>query len=139
MPARLAPGAIIRVPDVREPGGQNPKDRRFVVLRHQILPTGEVRVVGAFVTGTLPKPLPEDHVPIEQWDPTGRCRTGLTKRSAAVCSSNYIYQFTFKAATEYKVIGFVDGQLRAAIVAKVNKLSAPPGGETGQQGTSAES
>jgi len=136
MPARLAPGAIIRVPDVRDPGGQNPKDRRFVVLEHQVLPTGEVRVVGAFVTGTLLKPLPEDHVPIKQWAPNGRCRTGLTKPSAAVCSSNYIYKFTFKSATEHKVIGFVDGQTLAAIAAKVDGLSVQPGGEEGQEGNS---
>jgi hypothetical protein len=129
MPARLAPGAIIRIPDVRDPAGQNPKDRRFVVLEVQIQPTGEVRLVGTFVTGTLPKPLPEDHVPITQWAPSGRCRTGLTKPSAAVCSPDYIYRFTFNAAAEVAVIGFVDGKLLETIVAKVNALPPPQGSE----------
>jgi hypothetical protein len=138
MPARLAPGVIIRVPDVRDPGDKNPKDRRFVVLEHQVLPTGEVRVVGAFVTGTLPKPLPQDHVPIKQWAPNGRCRTGLTKPSAAVCSPNYIYRLTFQALTDIKVIGFVDGELHAAIAAKVKELSVGEGGDARPQPTSAQ-
>jgi hypothetical protein len=138
MPARLAPGAIFRVLDVSDPGGRNPKDRRFVVLEQEILPTGEVRVVGAFVTGTFPKPLPEDHIPIKQWAPQGRCRTGLSKPSAAVCSPKYIYRFTFKVATEIEVIGFIDGQLHSAIVAKVTELSTRVGGKGESEGTSAQ-
>jgi len=131
MPAQLAPGAIIQVEETPDPGGQNPKVRRFVVLERQNLPTGEVKVVGAFVTGTFPRRLPDDHVAIKQWAPNGRCRTGLTKPSAVVCSPNYIYRREFKTAAEFKVIGCVNGQLRAAIVAKVNELRPSPGGEAG--------
>jgi hypothetical protein len=135
MPAHLVPGRIIWV-DIPDPAGRNPKQRPVVVLQHQARANGEVEVIGVAVTGTFPKRLPCDHVEIPS-HPGGRCRTGLYERSAAVCS--WIVRLTFPSEAEISVGGFVPGDKLKAIVAKVNELAAPPGGEAEEQGPSAGS
>ena len=94
MQARLAPGRIIWADKVLDPAGRNPKRRAFIALRHEIRATGEVEVVGVFVTGTFPKPPPADHIELP-WSPDGRARTHLRKPSYAVCSHSYIYPLKF--------------------------------------------
>jgi hypothetical protein len=126
MPAHLVPGRIIWADNVLDPAGRNPKRRGVVVLRHETRTTGEVDVIGVAVTGTFPTPLPEDHVALP-WQGNRRVRTLLDKPSAAVCS--WIVPLTFAGADEIMMGGFVDGKLLEMIVAKVNALYPPEGGE----------
>ncbi len=135
MPAQLIPGRIIWADDVPDPAGRNPKRRAFIVLSHQLSATGEVEVVGVFVTGTFRKPPPEDHV-ILPWHRDRRAQTLLTKPSAAVCS--YIYHLTFAKEDEIMFGGFVGGRLLETILAKVKELNAQQGSDAGEQGTSIE-
>ena len=99
-------------------------------MRHEIRATGEVEVVGVFVTGTFPKPPPADHIELP-WSPDGRARTHLRKPSYAVCSHSYIYPLKFASEDEIEFGGFVDGPLFERIKAKVKELSPPQSGEAG--------
>ncbi len=131
MSAQLAPGRLIWA-DLPDTAGRNPKRRPTLVLQHQVRATGEVEVVGVAVTGTLPQPLPDDYVALP-WHRNRRVRTLLDKPAAAVCS--WIVHLTFASEGDLAMGGFIDGQLLERIVAKVNALSAPPGGAGGPDAT----
>jgi len=137
MPAQLAPGRIICADNVLDPAGRNPKRRRFVVLEHEVGASGEITVVGVFVTGTFLKPPPKDHIKLP-WSPDGRAQTRLTKESYAVCSHPYIYHLTFASEDEIEFRGSVDGRTLDQITAKIEELNQQQGGDAGQQENSPE-
>jgi mRNA-degrading endonuclease toxin of MazEF toxin-antitoxin module len=80
---KLQQGSIIWavIPD---PNGENPKERPAVVVTatEAIQPESPIAVVA--VTGTLPKPLPEEYVELP-WHRAGHPVTALKKRCAALC------------------------------------------------------
>ncbi len=82
--AALQQGRIIWV-TVRDPNGENPKERPAVI----VTATEEIRpeqpFVAVAITGTLPRPLPPEYVELP-WHRSGHPRTGLRKRCAAVCT-----------------------------------------------------
>jgi hypothetical protein len=134
MPAHLTSGRIIWA-DVPDSAGRNPKRRPIVVLQHLVRPAKEIEVVGVAVTGTLPKPLPQDYVTLP-WQRDRRVRTLLDKPAAAVCS--WVVRLKFADEGQLTMGGFVDGRLLETIVAKVNELASPRGGEAGPQGAGTE-
>jgi mRNA-degrading endonuclease toxin of MazEF toxin-antitoxin module len=79
-----AQGRIV-LTDVLDPQSRNRKCRPVVI----VTPTDEISedepFVGVAVTGTLPRPLPDDYVMLPYHN-EGHPRTGLRKKSAAVCS-----------------------------------------------------
>ncbi|MBI3823836.1 MAG: type II toxin-antitoxin system PemK/MazF family toxin [Planctomycetes bacterium] len=54
-----------------------------VTATDQIVPGGDLEVVA--ITSRIPNPVPDDHV-LLPWHANGHPRTGLNRRSAAVCS-----------------------------------------------------
>ena len=81
-------GDIVIVIDLLDPQGRNPKDRPCVIVSspERIAAGGPLEVV-AITTSPSPDPLPFDHVRLP-WQVPGetRCRTGLDKPNAAICS-----------------------------------------------------
>lgn len=79
----LQQGRIVWV-TVRDPNGENPKERPAVI----ITATDEIQpgqpIVAVAITGTLPNPLPPEYVPLP-WHRNKHPRTGLKKKCAAQC------------------------------------------------------
>jgi hypothetical protein len=79
---------IIFAQNVCDPAGQNPKNRRVVVLTPDTeLATG-FPIVAAGITGTLPPVITSDYVLLPYKNPPGtrHPKTGLTKRAAVLCT-----------------------------------------------------
>ncbi len=79
----LHQGRIVWV-TVRDPNGQNPKERPAVIVTAtaEILP--DRPIVAVAITGTLKNPLPPECV-VLPWHRDKHPRTGLNKRCAAQC------------------------------------------------------
>src|SRR5216684_9133514 len=80
----LGRGCIV-LAEVTDPRGQNRKPRPLVI----VTATEEIRTgepfVGIAVSTTFPHPVPDDCVALP-YHSGGRSRTGLRKKSVAVCS-----------------------------------------------------
>src|ERR1700685_3930742 len=84
----------------------------------QITPGGPLEVVA--ITSRLPDPLPDDHV-LLPWHAQGHPRTGLNRKSAAVCS--WMGQI---AESDIKNVGgAVSGVTLAIIAAKLPPPTSP--------------
>ena len=80
---------------------------------------GPLRIIA--VSTVVPEPLPPDYV-LLPWDPTGRARTGLRRRCAAVCS----WPASVGAGDIQGFIGIVPGKVLMEIMEKVNALREKP-------------
>jgi mRNA-degrading endonuclease toxin of MazEF toxin-antitoxin module len=74
----------------------------------------------AAITTRLPQPLPADHV-LLSWDPRGRARSGLRKRSAAIAS--WVVGIPVSAIRQ--VVGILRPVELHALLAKVASPSPP--------------
>ncbi|CAN5882787.1 hypothetical protein BH23PLA1_BH23PLA1_17520 [soil metagenome] len=79
---------IIFAASVSDPSGQNPKERRVVVLTPDAALAAGYPIVAAAVTGTIPPQLPADYVLLPYKNPPGtrHPKTGTTKKTAVVCT-----------------------------------------------------
>jgi mRNA-degrading endonuclease toxin of MazEF toxin-antitoxin module len=77
-------GSIVFV-RVLDPRDKNAKIRPVVILTSATELGDADPHLAVAITSTLPQPLPNDHVELP-WHAQKHPRTGLTKRSAAVCS-----------------------------------------------------
>lgn len=75
--------------------------------------SGTLKIVA--ITSRVPATLPDDHV-LLPWHPQGHPRTGLNRRSAAVCS--WLSKIT--ASDILDVSGMVPGPELLAILTKIN-------------------
>jgi len=86
----------------------------------EIAPGKPVRVVA--ITTRLPATLPDDHV-LLPWDPTGKARSGLRRRCAAVAS----WQAEIPVGCVQQVVGILSPTIIGELLAKVAaSLPAPP-------------
>jgi mRNA-degrading endonuclease toxin of MazEF toxin-antitoxin module len=81
LPLRL--GTIIWA-EIADPNGvKKPRPAVVVTPTDAIMPGGSLDLVA--ITSFIPDPLPDDHV-LLPWHPQGHPRTGLNRKSAAVCN-----------------------------------------------------
>ena len=80
----LEQGRIIEA-RVCDPQGRNEKRRPLVVVSESPAVPLEKPFWCIVISGTLPSPLPDDHV-LLPWHRDGNSQTKLTKRSAAICT-----------------------------------------------------
>jgi mRNA-degrading endonuclease toxin of MazEF toxin-antitoxin module len=111
---------------VRDPQGRNPKCRPAVVISRddEIAAGGDVWVVG--VTGQSGR---EPSLEVElQYDPQGKCRTGLRKPSVALCG----WLTKVAASDVVRCVGHIPPVAMALIALKVEEvrkaLLEPPSG-----------
>ncbi len=85
-PVRFAD--ILFARGVVDPRGQNPKERRVVVLTPDAELAAGFPIVVAAVTGTIPPSLPADYVLLPYKNPPGtrHPKTGTTRKAAVVCT-----------------------------------------------------
>jgi mRNA-degrading endonuclease toxin of MazEF toxin-antitoxin module len=88
-----------------------------VTATDQITPTGLLEVVA--ITSHLPDPLPDDHV-LLPWHAQGHDRTGLNRKSAAVCS----WVAVISMSDVQSIAGLVPSAELLEIISK--RLSNPP-------------
>ncbi|HYV38787.1 MAG TPA: type II toxin-antitoxin system PemK/MazF family toxin [Gemmataceae bacterium] len=81
--AELRRGDIVKV-EVVDPQHRNPKVRPVIILNPSEDIDAEMELAAVAITGTVPDPLPDSFV-LLPYHPRGHPRTGLQKRSAAVC------------------------------------------------------
>ena len=115
--ASLQQGSIVWA-QIRDPNGQNPKQRPAVVVTatEDIKPGEPVVVVAA--TTKFDTPLPADCVALP-WHPTGKVRTGLRKVTVACCS--WLCAIQIEDIDE--VGGIVPAKVMLEIIKKVNELA----------------
>jgi hypothetical protein len=79
---------IIFAQNVLDPTGQNPKNRRVVVLTPDTELAAGFPIVAAGITGTLPPVITSDYVLLPYKNPPGtrHPKTGLTKQAAVLCT-----------------------------------------------------
>jgi hypothetical protein len=80
-----------------------------------------VPFVGVAVSITFPHPVPDDCIELP-YHPAGQARTGLRRRSVAVCS----WRAALTTADVIRDIGRVPDQQMLAILEKVKPLTPPP-------------
>lgn len=116
MAAPIRFGQIIWA-DIADANGMS-KARPAVVVTasDQITPAGTLEVIA--ITSFLPDPLPGDHV-LLPWHAQGHPRTGLNRKSAAVCS----WVATISTGDVQSVAGIVPTAELAEIVSK--RLAMP--------------
>ncbi len=84
-------GAIVCARNVLDPNGKNPKNRFVVLIRDHS--EGDETLFGVAITSSFTYPLSEVMVNLPfSRNPKGRCKTGLSKDSVAVC--DWIVGFT---------------------------------------------
>ena len=111
-------GTVVLFSQVRDRNGVNPKDRPVVLVRD--FDDAEAFAFGVAVTGEFDYPLPATSI-LLPYSRTGKCKTGLTKESVAVC--NWV-----ASATKDEIlarIGFVPSVQLVAILQQVTALLPP--------------
>jgi hypothetical protein len=128
----LRQGDIVKV-EVVDPQHRNPKVRPVIILNPSEEIDAEMELAAIAITGTVPDPLPGSFV-LLPYHPRGHPRTGLQKRSAAVCdwfrkSPTASVEIIFKTYTFSVAIAF------AGIIAKVTPrgIYLPPKQQLGVQ------
>jgi hypothetical protein len=103
--------------EIPDPNGVNLKKRPVIVLTRndEIRRHSDLHVVA--ITGTLPDPLTDKYV-LLPWHPTGRVRTGLRKKCAAVCS----WLEVVPQSAVVQIAGIIPAVQLTQIVDKVNEL-----------------
>lgn len=69
------------------------------------------------ITGTITDPLPETQVELP-WDPTGKARSGLKKRSVAVCN----WRVEIEASEIERIIGHVSPTVVLEIIRRIPRI-----------------
>jgi mRNA-degrading endonuclease toxin of MazEF toxin-antitoxin module len=116
---QLVRGRIVEA-EVVDPQGRNRKQRPLII----VTATDEIQagtpLVAVAVSTTFPHPIPDDCVELP-FHPGGQSRTGLRKRSVAVCS----WLATLTHADVTREIGHVPAQQMLVILEKVKELTTP--------------
>ncbi len=109
----LAQGAVV-LAQVADPRGQNPKVRPALVVSSDpdIKENRPLALVA--ITSTIIEPLLDNHVDLP-WDPTGKARSGLKKRSAAVCD----WLITVEQGQIERIIGHLPPTLMVEIIRRL--------------------
>ncbi len=96
------------------------KSRPAIVVtkNDRISPSGPLEVVA--ITSFVPDPLTDVHV-LLPWHAQKHPRTGLNRKSAAVCS----WLARINAGDIQNVVGIVPGHLMLEILSKISSSSAP--------------
>src|SRR5438105_3407893 len=96
------------------------KERPAVIITRddEISASGLLEVVA--ITSKVPEPLPDDHV-LLPWHAQGHPRTGLNRKSAAVCS----WMVQIAAKDVQSVSGTVPGSVFVKIVSKLPPRRTP--------------
>jgi mRNA-degrading endonuclease toxin of MazEF toxin-antitoxin module len=106
---------------MRDPNGQNPKERPAVI----VTATAEIQsghpIVVVAITGTLPNPLPSEYVELP-WHRNKHPKTGLKKRCAAQCT----WLCTLYESDIKEYAGVVPNAKMLAILAKIPRLASQP-------------
>jgi mRNA-degrading endonuclease toxin of MazEF toxin-antitoxin module len=106
-------GRIVWV-ELPDPQGRNPKCRPVVILTaNEEIQLGE-SLVGAAISTTFDPSHSKEHVELP-WHRSGHPKTGLNKRSVAVC--NWLIEFEEAAIQEFA--GVVPGKKLIEILQKV--------------------
>ena len=116
----LGRGRIV-LAEVVDPQSHNRKVRPLVI----VTPTEEIRestpFVGIAVSTTFPHPVPNTCVELP-YDSTGQAKTGLRKRSVAVCS----WRQALTHADVIRDIGRVPDRQMLTILEKMKRYTEPP-------------
>lgn len=114
--AQMCHGRVVWV-TLNDPQGRNPKRRPAVIITptDDITPDGEVWVVGVTTTAEL---APEEVRTLLQYDPQGKCRSGLRERCWAV--STWVAKMPASAIETYA--GTIPGPQMAEIHKKIQSL-----------------
>ena len=127
LPFALRFADIIFVRGVRDPAGQNPKERRVVILTPDAESAAGSPIVAAAVTGTIPPaPLPADNVLLPYKNPPGtrHPKTGTTRITAVVC--NWLLVVDPHDVTGRS--GFVPPHIMAVVASKTATAAKAMGG-----------
>jgi mRNA-degrading endonuclease toxin of MazEF toxin-antitoxin module len=109
----LGQGSII-LADLVDPQGHNPKVRPAVVVTSDAdIRAGEA-LTGVAITGAIDDPLPDTQIELP-WDPTGKARTDLKKRSVAVCD----WQAVVEQSDVQRIIGHLPHATALEVVRRV--------------------
>ena len=95
------------------------KNRPAIVLDKLSEIHSDAALTVVSVSATISDP-PPDHVVMLPWDPTGRARTGLRKRSGAVCD----WVSLVKPGDVKKVKGIAPAEKLEEIIKLVKRLNA---------------
>jgi hypothetical protein len=118
MAAQIRFGQIVWVEIADANGIRKARPAIVMTKDDRIVPAGLVEVVA--ITSFLPDPLPDDHV-LLPWHAQGHPRTGLNRKSAAVCT----WQARVFLSDIQNVVGVVPSPIMLEIVTKVAS-STPP-------------
>lgn len=119
-------GRIVVV-EAADPKGRNVKRRPAVIVTRTDDIQAGAPIDCVAITTAFPEDPPEDCVPLS-FNPGGRSRTGLKKRSAAICS----WLFTITEAQIEKYIGVVPPDQFQTILAYLDKHAPPDDHENRQ-------
>jgi len=108
-------GRIILV-EVCDPQSRNPKTRPAVIVSRTEEIHAESLIDCAAITSAVPDKLPDDYV-LLPFDPTGKSRTGLRMRSAAVCS--WLFEISEEQIEKY--LGIISPQRLQEFLACIEK------------------
>ncbi|MBI1831384.1 MAG: type II toxin-antitoxin system PemK/MazF family toxin [Planctomycetes bacterium] len=117
MAATIQLGQIVWAEIADANGIRKARPAVVVTATDQIVPGGDLEVVA--ITSRIPDPLPGDHV-LLPWHGQGHPRTGLNRKSAAVCS----WVAVIAAADVQSIAGVVPAAPLLEILAK--RQSMPP-------------
>jgi len=106
--------------EVLDPQGKNRKARPVVLTTLAAELATDEPHLGVAITATLPRPLPDDYVELP-WHPQKHPKTGLRKRSAAVCS----WIVKVQGAEIVEVIGRVPDKQMEEILEKIEESDNP--------------
>jgi mRNA-degrading endonuclease toxin of MazEF toxin-antitoxin module len=109
----LAQGAVVLV-QVADPRGQNPKIRPAIVTssNEDIQERRPLSLVA--ITSNVVEPLPENQLELP-WDLAGKARSGLKKRSAAVCD----WLVTVEQDHIERIIGHLPATLMVEVIRRL--------------------
>ena len=119
MTPRLATGRLVWAEIADANGIRKLRPAVIVTPTDRLSAAGPMDVVA--VTSRLSDPLPDDHV-LLPWHPRGHPRTGLNRRSAAVCT--WLAQIADSDIRD--VAGIVPTPVMSTILAKVAAAWPPP-------------
>jgi len=119
MALKFQKGAVVFVSQLPDENGVNSKDRPIVLIRDH--DDSETVAYGVAISGEFDYPLPNSSI-LLPYHREGRCKSGLTKESVAVCSWVVIVSpkdFLGK-------VGFIPSTLLQKILEQVQVRISPP-------------
>lgn len=118
MAAQVKFGQIVWAEIADANGIRKSRPAIVVTKNDRITPDGPLEVVA--ITSFLPDPLPDDHV-LLPWHAQKHPRTGLNRKSAAVCG----WQARIRASDIQSVAGSVPGAVLLEILSKISATPPP--------------